>query len=120
MDIKIDSSNDLDITTGDLQIVTAGDAVSQHLRIRLRFIRGEWFLDLRIGIPYFEEVLVKAINLMSVRGIFAEVIRDTPGVISLGDLTVDLDRSSRVLGLPFSALLDGEDTPRTFDEELIL
>ncbi len=120
MDIEIDSFNDLDLTSGDLRIVKAADAVSQHLRIRLRFIRGEWFLDLRIGIPYFSDILIKAINLMSVRGIYAEVIRKTPGVISLGDLALEFDRSARILGVPFSALLDGEDTPREFDEELIL
>ncbi|KKM27022.1 hypothetical protein LCGC14_1578880 [marine sediment metagenome] len=119
-DIAIDNFNDIAIVNGDLRIVTGPDAIAQSLRIRLRFFLGEWFLDTRIGIPYYQAILLKNPNLVATRGIFGQVIRTSPGVISVGDLTLDLNAAKRRLVLTFSALLDGSDTPVDFSEELIL
>lgn len=119
-DIAINNFNDLDLTDGDLRIVDGSDAITQHLRIRLRSVKGEWFLDTRIGVPYFEEIFKKTPNLVVVRGVYSRVIRETPGVISLDDLTLTLDGATRVLRLDFSCMIDGSDVPVDLSEELIL
>lgn len=119
-DLKLDSFGDLDLGSGGFEIVDGTDAIIQHLRIRLQFVKGEWFLDTRLGIPYFEDILTKAPNLIAVRGIFSRAIADTPGVLELGDITLDFAPTTRRLTVNFSALLDGSDTPLDFSEVFIL
>ena len=119
-DFKLDADGNLDLSTNDLQLVTGADAIAQHLLIRLRMFRGEWFLDRRIGIPYFQSILVKSPNLTAVRGIYRTAITSTPGVIRVEKFSLDFERSTRELQVPFSALLDGEEVARDFSEVFIL
>lgn len=42
---------------GDLAMVSDGPQVIQHVNQRLRFHRGEWQYDLRIGVPWRTEIL---------------------------------------------------------------
>ena len=104
MDIKIKDDGDLDIEDGDMELVTGNDAVRQHLLIRLRTFLGEWFLDTRVGIPYFDEILRKNPDSALVRSIFRQAILTTPGIDDVPALTVSID-SNRLLTLEFEALL---------------
>lgn len=119
-DLKInEQTGDLEIgADGDLIIVTGLDAILQHLRIRLQFFRGEWFLDTRLGIPYFEEVLRKAPDLNVVESILRDAIRETPGVISITSFELDFEGVSRKLSLDFAALTD--EGPLRFTEDFVI
>lgn len=120
MDLQLtsDSSDLLIGDDGDLALVSGIDSIAQHLTIRLRFFRGEWILDLRIGFPYFEEVLRKAPDLNVIRSLFREAILTTPGVLELADLTLDYDGVTRTLSVSFRA--QTTEGPLTFDRELII
>jgi len=118
-DFKLDGFGELDLSTNDLQLVDGSDAIAQHLLIRLRLFKGEWFLDQRIGIPYYESILKKSPNLIAVKGIFSRAITSTPGVNSLEDLELGYEPTTRALTVSFSALLDGDDVPRDFSLEFI-
>ena len=104
-DLKLDTeTGDLVINAaGDLEIVTGSDAVRQHLNLRLQFFRGEWFLDTRQGIPYFEEVLRKAPDLNVVQSLLREAIETTPGVLGISEFSLDYDGVTRTLSLDFRA-----------------
>ncbi len=118
-DLKLDAGGDLEIgTDGDLIIVTGIDAIAQHLRIRLQFFRGEWFLDTRQGIPYFEEVLIKAPDLNVVQSLLREAIRETPGVISITSFELDFDGVTRKLSLNSDALTT--EGPLRFTEDFVI
>lgn len=126
-DILLDAFGDLDLSTGDLQLVTGVDAIVQDLRSALRFVRGEWFLDQRIGVPYFKRedfettiLGVKNPNLAAIRGLYSRTILAVPGVLRLDSLAVLFDRAVRTLTVNFSALVEGSDTPLAFSEEIIL
>lgn len=120
-DFALDSvTNDLDLSTGDLRFVTGADAVAQHLLVRLRLFHGEWFYDLRVGIPYYEQILLKNPNLVAITGIFRQAIASTPGVDELQRIDLDFDRAARTLSLDFTAQLEGEDVARDFSEVFIL
>ena len=117
----------LDITTGDilikdaaLSIVRGDDALLQHLALRLRFFLGEWFLDLRVGIPYFEDVLIKNPNLITVQGIFREAILETPGVASISRFDLDVDASTRIMTLDFTVIKSADGEPLDFSREFII
>lgn len=53
-DLKLDNSGDLEITdTGDVVLT---QSVSQSVKIRLRWLFGEWRFAPDAGIPYFERI----------------------------------------------------------------
>lgn len=113
MDLALDDSGDLDLTGGELRLVSGVEAVRQHIRIRLRTVLGEWFLDQRIGVPYFEHILVKNPNPVLVRSIIRETILGTPGVSSVSRLEFELDRVTRKLTVDGAAVGD-DGTPFDF------
>jgi hypothetical protein len=119
MDLQLDSDHDLEIgDDGDLILVEDLDSIVQHLTIRLQFFLGEWFLDERIGFPYFEEVLRKAPDLNVVRSLFRDAILTTPGVLAVTELNLDYDGTTRTLSVSFRAATT--EGPLTFDQEFII
>ena len=120
MDLALNNAGDLDLTpSGELVLLDGIDAIAQHIRIRLRFFLGEWFLDQRVGIPYFQQLLGQKPNETAVKSIFRAAILSTPGIESISEMSVDFDGSTRRLGIAFTAITTGEET-LTFDEELVL
>ena len=99
-------TGDLDLTGHRLNLATGEAAIEQNLRIRLRFFLEEWFLDLRQGIPYFREILIKNPNLLLVRSIFREAILGTTGISAVSDMTVTVNPTTRTLALGFVATMD--------------
>lgn len=120
MDFKLTADGtDVDLSSGDYQLVSGVDAIRQSLLIGLQFFLGEWFLDQRIGVPYFEKILGQKPRENVVRSIFRDAILKTPGVASLTGLVVDYDGTTRQLDVSFRAkTVDGDIIE--FDEELIL
>jgi hypothetical protein len=111
---------DLNIDTGDLQIVTGPEAIAQHLRIRFRFFFAEWFLDRRLGVPYFQRILIKNPGTNVVRSIMRKVITATPGVLALISLDTVYEGEIRKLTVRFEARIEGSDVPLEFVEEFII
>lgn len=84
------------------------DAVIQRVKVRFRFFLGEWFLDQRLGVPYYRDVLIKNPDTLLISSIFREVLLTTPGVKSVEYFKADLDRQTRKLSVDFLAhLSDG-------------
>jgi hypothetical protein len=120
-DLQLDpATNDILVTDDALAIVEDGDAIIQHLAIRLRFFLGEWFLDTRLGIPYFDSVLVKNPNLVLVRGILRNAILTTPGVLSLESFAFDFDNANRVMAVDFTVRRDDTGELLDFSKEFII
>jgi len=104
MDLAINNlTHDLKIEVGDLVLTDGVEAVSQALDVRLQFFLGEWFLDTRLGVPYFEKILGQKPRLLVVKQIYRDAILATPGVLELNDLLVDYNGSTRVISVSFSA-----------------
>lgn len=119
-DFKLDANGDLFIADdGSLVLVTGDEAIVQRLTIRFNFALGEWFLDIRVGVPFFQEILVKNPNLTRVRGIYRQLILTTPGIESIEEFSLALDTPTRKLSLSFLARkTDGETL--SFDKEFII
>lgn len=89
-------------------ITNLADQVAQRLYVRFEFFRGEWFLDLRLGLPYFDQILIKGQDDQVMRSFFSQTISQDPGVASIKSLSIDTERGTRVATVTFVAqLIDG-------------
>lgn len=88
-------SGNLALEAGDLVSVEGDEATAQEIRTRLLLFRGEAFTDLREGMPYYDQILVKAPDLGRIREIFRQAILSVPSVVDVPVLTVDLERATR-------------------------
>lgn len=93
------ATGDLDIDRGELRLVKGSDAIRQRLRIRLGLARGEWYQDLRVGIPLYERVLVSGDDIPTVVGVYAKAITTMEGIRGLVRLEHAYDPGSRELRL---------------------
>lgn len=106
IDIELDNEGDILIERGDLQLTKGTQAIAQRLKIRLQFFRGEWFLDDKPGVPWFQSILKKQVSPLSVATIFREEILATPGVSDVQVTLARFDTAARLYSLSFSAVAD--------------
>jgi hypothetical protein len=92
------TTGDLDISTGNLVV---NQSISQTTAWKLSnlfgFFKGEWFLDQRQGVPYFQYVMVSNPNLNLIGNIFRAVCMSAPGVASVSDVQLDFTPRTRSL-----------------------
>jgi len=107
MDLLLDDSTwDLSTDATDLLLVDQADAIRQHLAQRLKTFMGEWFLDLRVGIPYLQQVMVKSPDPVVLDSVFKAEIINTPGIVELLEFDLAIDAGTRELQLAFKAVAD--------------
>lgn len=95
--------------TGQPVVVEATEAIAQDIRTRLRWFKGEWFLDARTGFPWFQRVLGQKVTERVVELLLRRAILGTPGVSRLASMRVSIDRRSREFTATFSAVaVDGQ------------
>lgn len=106
-DLELDPlTHDLKLVAGDLLIVRDLAAIRQEADCRLRFRLAEWFLDVTVGVPYLQSILVKAPNLAAIRTVLRDEILLCVGIRSLTRLDLDYNASTRVLTVTWSATTD--------------
>lgn len=124
--VRIIPAGDLALENGNLVWLgttpeTRVQIVRQKIAARFRFFVGEWFLDLREGIPYYRDVLVKNPNLDLIRSLFLRVLRQTPGVLDVPSFSLDYDPSARRLSFDFEAKVsDGEVVVAPEDRDFVV
>lgn len=98
------STGELRVENGNMVIVDGIDSDRQDLETFLRLFQGEWFLDETEGVPYFQEILKKNPNLITVDALFKAAILGRPSVTSLTTFNLNFDNAARELFLDFTAL----------------
>ncbi|WOZ57492.1 tail sheath initiator protein [Pseudomonas phage vB_PseuGesM_254] len=114
MDILLDPvSHDVVFVNGETTVTRKiADIVAQRLKITLYTFLGEWFLDLDVGMPYFQQILNKVRNKSTVDVIFQTVISKDPDVIEIISYYSDMDNATRGFYMEFSVRVsDGTITP---------
>ena len=96
--------HDLIIENGDFLLINNAERIAQQIKITILEWLGEWFLDLRDGVPYREYVLVKNPNLNHIRSILITKISAVNGVDKVKTMKLDLDKKNRVLTVDFEVL----------------
>ncbi len=100
-------TGDLDLTAGDVGLVTGPEAIRQRLELRLTIAKEEWFLDTNFGTDYYGKILGKK-RLNEVDSELLRVILSTPGVIKLLE-PITYEFEDRILRATFSALIEEEE-----------
>jgi hypothetical protein len=103
---KLDADGDLDVTNGRMSLVSGREAIRQKLQLGLRTFLGEWFLDVRTGLPYYQSILVKNPNSQSIQNFFKKAILSCDGVVSVDSISTDFDKTTRHMTISFTAKID--------------
>ena len=100
---------DFALFEGNLVLCRDARAISQKVENRFRFFLGEWFLDTREGVPYFQQILVKAPSVQVIRQLFLKVITTTPGISDVVDFNMQYDGAERTLFYQWTGTTDAGD-----------
>jgi hypothetical protein len=107
IDFKLDADGDLVVP---IQFVSGLEAVAQGIRVRLKLFRGEWFLNLDEGVPYFEDLLGRKFDRARAREIIRTELLKSPGVVEITSLTADFDGQTRALSVDWAVRTEFGDT----------
>lgn len=120
MDIRLDEFGKLDLTNGNITMISGNAAVIQRVKIRLKTFLGEYFYDLSAGIPYRQLILVKSPDLRAIQNVFRASIGDTPGIDRVDSITLDYNPIARTLGVQFVAIFESTTEDESTCEEVFL
>lgn len=95
------STGDLIFEDYDFSLVGGVDQIAQNLAIRLRFIEGEWFLNILAGIPYYQYFFIKNPNQIQVETFLKNEISNTAGIIDITSFSSDFDGVRREFTVNF-------------------
>lgn len=105
---KMTDENDLAIENNTLVLLTDGEEVNQRIIERLKTFYGEWFLDLRVGVPWIQSILVQNPNADIIASIIKREIMGTPGVETMIAYDQELDLDTRKLTVTFEVTAGSE------------
>jgi hypothetical protein len=97
-DLALNTSGDLDLVSRRLRLTEQGaEALAQKLRVRLGLAQGDWFMDRRVGVPYYTDVMGKQ-PAGAAEALLRGVIMTCPGVAALESFTLtrNTDRRARL------------------------
>lgn len=95
-------ASDLRLVDGQIVLVTKREAIRQDLQIRLRWFKGEWFLDFRLGVPWFQDLLGQPVTDELVERVLRRVILTTPGVVAITRFILTRDNAEREATIDFT------------------
>ena len=101
-DLQLDPlTGDLLVANGEMPLVTGIEYIGQKLLIRWRFIRGEWYLDQRVGFPYRQRVWGRKPDEAKpeIESLTRQLLLTTPGVVSVDALSAIYDGDNRVFSI---------------------
>lgn len=81
--------------TPDFAIARGDEEIRQRVIQRLRFFRGEWFLDKNAGTPWFQRVLARYAPIGIVTTIITDTIAGVDGVIAVSEVESEINRETR-------------------------
>jgi hypothetical protein len=100
MSFALDASHDMHIDGAGLIVTVSGaDAVRQNVLTALRLFRGEWFLAVSRGMPWFGEVLVANPNIRVIEFELRRTVLRIRGVTGIREMDLDFDRGTRELSI---------------------
>lgn len=104
MDILLDETTHDAIFVNGATPMTDGvsDALKQRLKMKLMTFKGEWFLNINYGTPYYQQIFGKGRSKSSIDIIFRGLIEEDQDVSSIIRFNSTLSSSTRTYSLTFA------------------
>ena len=118
--IRLTPDNDLDFSSGGMEIITGVEEIGQKIKGRFQFFLSEWFLDTRQGADHYGVTFNEQASEIDRRNLFRKIVTTTPGVLELLSFTFQFTTSTRAYASKFVARIVGSDVPVDFDLEFII
>ena len=103
-DLLLDNDHDLVISEFDLAITDDDSRLKQKIKQELLSFKGDWFLDVEQGIPYYQEILGQRNSIEAIRSMFIEALRDIDEIADIKDLELNLDAATRILSIKLEVI----------------
>jgi len=81
----------------DFTLLDGLQSAVQRVTQRLRFWRGEWYINSTEGVPYIADVLGHNVNIELAKQAITAQIRTVPDIIDVSEATIDIDVATRTL-----------------------
>lgn len=94
-----------------LRFLRGLEAVAQGVRVRMQMFKGEWFLDLSTGVPWWQDILGQRFEYNRVAAALRRPILETPGVTDIVSLSIVFDAQTRLMTVSWVARTAFGDTP---------
>ncbi|ETD72975.1 hypothetical protein V757_01140 [Pelistega indica] len=92
---RLDSNHDWTFGSGYSNYAQDSEAIAQAVKTRLWSFKGDWFLDLEHGIPWFEQM--ERVDLKRLEVPLMAYILETDGVKQIDSFTMTHDSENRKL-----------------------
>ncbi len=79
--------------------------VAQRLDENMSFFLGEYFLDQRLGMPYYEAIIGQKPDFSLLDTLYRQAARNTAGVAAVPNMQIGFDRTRRAAAVRFSVTL---------------
>ena len=85
--------------SGNLAMARDAEAIGQHARQRIMTYRGEWFLDIQVGVPWLQQIMGQSPVTRSVlaEAVIKTELFETRGVTGIDSFAISFDRIKRSL-----------------------
>jgi len=111
-DILLTRDGDLNINEwGDISLT---ESIRQAVRIRLLWFFQEWRFAPGLGVPYWEEILIKNPNITRIRRIIRDEAMSVDGVQDVRNIVIDINANTRNARFSFDLIISDE----TYREEV--
>lgn len=116
MDFSL-NGRDVSIINGDFAMCTDDKAaLAQSISIRLKTLRGEWFMNTSVGIPYLNEIFGQKRSSLFIRQTILPHIEAIAGVKEVIDFKIE-EQKDRKIYISFTAILS-DSTAIKFNESV--
>ena len=113
-DILLTPDGDLHVSeTGDICIT---DSVRKAAQIRLQWFLGEWRFAPAFGVPYYEDILIKKLNITRIRSIVRNEVMSVAEVKDVSNIAIDINAPARKAAIALD-IVTAEDSYR---EEVLI
>ena len=101
IDFLLDDNHDLVFVNNDLALTDAKQGTIQKIKQKLKFIKGEYFLNEDLGIPYYENILVKNPDLALIESIYIRALQEIEEITEIESFNLNFDPQTRNLSVNF-------------------
>jgi hypothetical protein len=109
--VQLTENGDLYIDPQKGLVLVGGiTAVIQAVRFRLGLFKGEWFLNLEVGVDWYG-IIGEQFDEDKIRSEVNAAIGSVPGIVQVTELTITYDNPTRTVTVTWAATTLFGDTP---------